>query len=540
MISTNKQRFHFYDANNFVFINQSIASANTILSSLTALAKDIVYDYFPNNYFKHYNVSTARAASNQNKNDLYDNKLDKIKYPSLTLSPEITLEDPVGIGRHTLLSDPSLYMRKDPRGVHREVLKDPNSVFSVYSMSDYITVNVYGSIKLRSFNEAVRQAYNLKAKLPTGFHFRNNKPISVELPKTYANLLAEMNSIGGIYDNKQALESDIEKLQVYLNSICRTDSSIKLTKDLSSGKWCFFYETFVNVYTIITDINVPNQVIRNNSSEGDYEISFRIQMSCWSPNNFIFQIDRNMLAKTLMGNAVLKEQLSSQNTGADGQLQYTADIIHLTLDYKDVDYFTDTTGTEWIGQNIIHQKYTYNPDYELTQINLTKLFKDDLIKLHSFARSKNIELTNLFHISITSDVEADINYETLTINFNSQPYSNFILNVWINKALYLSLLEAINKDLFYFTQYALTTVDVQYTDPQTLKLVSNKVKVYKFKNDQEMYDTDPDKAFRINTIYGVGYFGLVPEGHALASPFKICTAIDTYGNPIIRCLELVD
>ena len=73
-----------------------------------------------------------------------------------------------------------------------------------------------------------------------------------------------------------------------------------------------------------------------------------------------------------------------------------------------------------------------------------------------------------------------------------------------------------SKNEFFFAQNAMTTITVNYADDDEI-ITPHKIRVYNFKNLQDQYSTDLEKSFRICTIYGIGYIGLVQENDKYAS-----------------------
>lgn len=531
---------HFYKSEDKIIVVQNIASAPTVISSVVQEVRRIVLNMFPKHYFKYDNVSTRMAILDHNRNDSYSSNVDKIPYPSISFSPEITLEDAIELGRYPLLSDTNLYIQKNPNGRYKHVVSDPDSKFDIYTSSDYITVNNYVSIKVKSFQAAMRAAYYLKSRLAQGPVYDNNKYIDVELPKTFVKLMTELKGFGGVNNAPEIYETDLAAFDNYMTSICKTDTRIRAKKDLSTGKWCFFYGNSVNMLMLFADLNIPTQVIRESQSEGEYEITFRVQTSVRMPNAFMFYIDRNSITHALNNNKKLKSQLtSSEDDGINGSF-YTIEPITVKVDFKDTRWFLSSSGREWIGQNIVHQRYTYDIEHTINMLDLSLILKEYVVRIHSYAIQNNVDTTQLLAIEIDADTEYDVDYDNLIITFSNPIHSDFILNVWINRSLVELLEEQMaNGNSFFLNESAMTTANINYYDYDTDSDIQAKVKIYRFQSDTEMEDTDINKSFRIKTIYGIGYFGLVPEGHESASPYKVCVGMDDFGNPIIRCLELV-
>lgn len=527
-----------YRHENNIFIVQNIASANTILSSIVGEARRIVNGFFSKNYIRHTRINTGMALIDTNKNKYHNKNADKIPYPSMTISPEISLEDPFDMNRHTFLTDANVMLRKDMRGLLKCILQDNENKFEIYNQSDRITTNIHFSIKVNSFAEATRLAFYLKSRLPKGFVFYNNKNISIELPKTFIKLIAELNGMGVGLDVDTLMDQKLNDLELYLASVCQTDSVIQLKKDLSTGKWCFFYNNLVNFTALLTDLTIPSEPILDGTSEGEYEITFRFQITCTNPNTFVFQINTNKLHNAIMANPELIDDVSDTST-TNGF--YSSNILMNISNFKHTETFTDSYGATWIGQRIVKQTYTYDINNRINSLSLPQILKSDLMRIHAYSKEKNIDLSGLFHVEITGvDTKYTIDYTNMIINFSNELTSDFTLHVWLNRALYESLVASMSDNKFYLSGNALDKLKVQYTDPITNELSEYRIAVYKFDSEKDMDTTDINKSLRINTMYGIGYIGLVPETDPYASEIKVCIGIDSYNNPIIRCLELVE
>ena len=223
--------------------------------------------------------------------------------------------------------------------------------------------------------------------------------------------------------------------------------------------------------------------------------------------------------------------------------------MNILVDYKDTVYMPNEKGekTNNIGQNIVHEVYTYDGTRQLSELDLTKILQPDLLRVHAFARDNGFDLHELLYIQVQFkyfDTAYEVDYDKLLVTFTEPIRSEFILNVYLNNNAYHVLLNAMKKNSFYFSQNAMSSLSVVYLDGYDDNgkeiLSKHKIRIYKFANLTDQYKRDIDKSLRIMTIYGVGYIGLVPEDDVKASDVKICIGYDSFNKPIIRALELVD
>ena len=173
---------------------------------------------------------------------------------------------------------------------------------------------------------------------------------------------------------------------------------------------------------------------------------------------------------------------------------------------------------------------------------MTEEMKSELKKMHAYLIDNGMDPKQLLKVFVRGqsqgeDMLGEIDYKTMNVTFTSPVDSDIVLDVFVNRAVYDRLQEMMGKDIFFSNQFAIGVLIVQATDPETGIVEDEKIRVYAFKDETEMESNDIMKSLRVNTLYGVGYVGLVQEGNPNASNFKICLGVDKYGNEIIRCLE---
>ena len=173
---------------------------------------------------------------------------------------------------------------------------------------------------------------------------------------------------------------------------------------------------------------------------------------------------------------------------------------------------------------------------------MTDEMKNELKKMHAYLVENGMDPKQLFKIFVRGssqceDIAAEIDYETMNATFANPIDSDVVLDVFINRAVYDALQDMMKKDVFFSNQFAIGALTVQAYDEELDTIVNEKIRVYAFKDEDEMNSNDILKSLRVFTLYGVGYVGLVQEGNPNASNVKICLGQDKYGNDIIRCME---
>ena len=538
----------FYKENNNLFLISDIASAVTEVSSVVGHIHNMIISNFPKNYFKHIRVDTGESFIAQNQNDLYNKNLNKIRYPAITVLPEIMLDNPIDVVRLLPRSGSNVFVFKNLRTSYPCLAIDPEDRFAIYYTYSPMTVNVNFKITLNSFIQAMNCASWLKTKFNDNmFKYYHDRLINVELPKTYIKIIAEilgkLDSSGSIIENSE----EMKDIELFLSAISKSDHRIIKKKDLATSKVGFYFAEKENLLTLFTDFDIPTQVIRDQGVESEYEINFKVQTTFNLIDSFIMSVNKDVFKPIMKNTALVNEIQNGVNDSGVDFLQVTLSNI-VNADYKDTIYMPDENGnkTDNIGQNIVHETYTYNGVNELSSIDLTKLLQPDLLRVHAFAKDNGFNLRELLYIQVNFkyfDVQNEIDYNDLTVTFSDPIRSEFILNVYLNNNAFNVLFSAMKKNSFYFSQNAMSSLSVVYQsgiDGSGNPILSkHKIRIYKFKNLTEQYKQDINKSLRIMTIYGIGYIGLVAENDPLASNVKICLGYDQFNKPIIRALELV-
>ena len=524
-------RFYVNDDTNSLNIVQPITSASTMVSSLTAQVKEYILSRFPKDLFKSVYIDTAEPSGDQKMREKYNSSADKIPYPSLGITPEITLDDPIGeMGKHLHLSSPNVYLRKDIRNTYKNLLIDPKNRVSIYYTSDYITTNFNFRITTNSFIQNADMAFFLKSQFQQGiFRYINNRHIQTEVPKTFIKIIADILHL----DINNSHEMDA--LREYIISTGTQDGMIEKKKNLMTGKECFFINERVNFLTVFDNLDCPTSIVREGQSEGEYTITFRFQVSTWLPNSFIMNIHEKTIKDLRCEIDNIEEQdsgfYSSSLVGTNG---YTDKSISLVL-RKDAIEFKDSTGVKHIGQLTYNNKYTHEVDKPIPLIEIMPNMAEDFKKIHEYAVNgmpKKLDLTSLVKfVLIGSDGYLDekyynIDYEKMTIKISSKLDYDIHICVYVNRAVFETLKAARDKDKFYFDDGVLTSMIINDG------CGNNRVAIYNIDDDSK-----DDTSLRIQTVYGTGYIK-IKNSSAKSDAYRICVGYDNNNKPIIKKMML--
>lgn len=528
-----------------VTVVQSVASASTMISSVAVEAKNYIVSKFPDNFFKHIYIDTSQTVTQQSYNEKYSKTANKIPYPSMTITPIMSLDDPIGGMEKTMhLSSPNLYLRKDINRTYNKLVVDPDQQFAIYYTSDYITTNFDFKITLNTYIQNVNTAFYLKSRFQQGFfQYLNHKYLQTEIPKSLIRLIADIKD----YDLSD--KDDMDSLRLYLIGTSKSEKTIQKKINTGTSKQCFFLNQPQNLLVLFTDLDCPPSVIREAQVEGEYVINFRLQVSCWVPNAFILNINRKKL------NQLSEETINHLDSGNDeletGILSANIYTDRDILTKNDTIYFTDNNGKEQIGHLVYSETFTHELNKQFTDIKILYDNDSDFSKIMRYATEQNnIDISSLVHIKLFTNQgevpisEYSIDYKNMKVydfsdNINQ---SDIAVALYVNRLAYESLKKAYESDSFYFNSNFLTTIFAktvrkdeygnEIEDPVKLVLRS-------FVNEKELSTTNINKSLRVNTSYGIGYVGLSDKiDDENENAYKICLGYDSNNQPIIKKLEI--
>lgn len=517
-----------YVENENINVVQTVASSSTMLGSLASIAKRYIISKFPKNYFKHIYIDTAETLIEQDRNSKFDPTANKIPYPSLTITPEISLDDPISMDRGLHTASPNLYLRKDVGRNYRKLVVDPDNNFSIVYTADYITTNFNFRITTDSFIKSSDIAFFLKSKFQKDFFlFLNNEYIQTEIPKSFIKMIADIKNL----DLNDA--TDMDTLRLYLIGTSRQPETIQKRINLSTGQQCFFINDKENILTLMTDLDCPSSISRNSQIEDEYAITFRLQMSCYLSNAFILSISKQTLKKLELRTVQSLE--SEENQMEDGLI--ALDFSRPVIGKKTVLNFLDNQGIEQIGHLIYNDIFTYNLNEPIPKIYLMGALPEEFKKIHSYGKNiLHLDLSSLVYIyinSVNGKISEDdyyLNYDEMSIEISNGITNDVSIAIYLNRLLYETIKKAMQDDKNFIDSNYLTTV-IANISGETKNII-----VKSFKNSNELNNSNLETLLRINTIYGIGYISLLQDDSK--DGYKICIGFDKDNKPIVKKLEI--
>lgn len=521
-----------YKDDNDIRLVQSVASASTLISSLTGEIREYILSKFPKNFFRSIYIDTAEAIHSQGRNDKFNKNLNKVPYPIMTITPEISLDSPIeGMEKSPFLNSPNLFLRKDMKSYYKKILLDSTSKYSLYYTSDYITTNFNFKITTNKFIQNADIAYFLKSRFQQGFfQFLNDKHLNTEIPKTYIKIISDIQGLN--MDNPEHMS----ELELYLMSTGTQDDLIRKKINLMTGKVGFFVNEKSNLLVLLSEIDAPSSIIREQMSEGEYVISFRVQVSAWLPNSFIFSMNKTKFLD--LDKSTIEASLQNISTEQDEGF-YSLGLSDIVLNRKEAMNIKLTNDEDAVFQEVSHYVFTYDVNTYASGIDITDYLRDDFKKIHAYMMTKNLEVKDLLYIELNnragklSGDDVMIDYENLVVAVRLDSAQDLSMSIYVNRLFFEALKKLIERDEFYFNKNALASIKIKIDGEQL------RVPVYSFESERDMWTTEWNKILRINTIYGIGYIGLEEDDTAdMSDGYKICVGYEG-DRPIIRRLKTI-
>jgi hypothetical protein len=353
------------------------------------------------------------------------------------------------------------------------------------------------------------------------FQYLSDRYLNTEIPKTYIRIIA---SILGLDLNNQ---EEMDDLRLYLISTGTSEDLIRKKINAFTGKPGFFVNDKANFLINVIDLDAPPSIVRDRMSEGEYTITFRVQVSTWLPNAFIMSIDQSKFFS--LDADIIKMAIDDTNQEQDEGF-YSLSIPNFKLNRDKAVYFETSTGQQVIGEEIFHNIFTYNIDMDLEEIDIM-----------------NVRVNNRY--GLLGEDKVTIDYETMTIQLLTDDAQDIAVTVYADRLLFASLEKAIENDQFFFSDSSLAVLRLnEYIDTNDDGIDDTaqeiKVPIYAFTNEKDLYSVASkvngewrSNVLRVYTAYGIGFIGLVQEDDPRASTYKVVIDIDENEQPIIRALE---
>lgn len=492
----------------FVYLNQHVATFYTGISSILGEVKEYVLDHFPQEYFKKVIVDTAMAASLTSQNS--EGGLIKMQYPSLNIGVNIPHEYDDKTTR-TLLERSELFIKPLIRQNYPRLLIDPDDNFTVGFTYEWVKSSYDFRIITNTFMNSIDVMNWIRTNFPLNFiGYINNVPLEFELPQSMVKTIAELQG----YDI--ATNDGLKNLDRYLMSVGRTLSLIKRKTSATTGQQSYFMSINSDIQIFIDGLDAPTSVNRASHSEGEYPVSFTVTVGAYFPVSYIMKVRKPFLVSRVEQTEFLNIYNTPNQPLVDGLISIAVDVP--LVNKKDIVNYKTTDGKEATGHLVSEWRFVYGSEQnDPPVVKIFDLIDDvELKRVHSFAIEHGIDLESIFHfrgykVSYSQDdINFTIDYEDFEINIENAEFSEVLIRFFVNRAAYDALVTAMEEDSYYFNKNVLTYTDIILWDSTLNQNVTKRVQVNLFSSMLEMYDDNILKAVKIKTKYGYGYLNIQP------------------------------
>lgn len=492
----------------FVFLNQHVSTFYTGISSILGQVKEYILDQFPDGYFKRITVDTAAASSIMTQG-MQDGVL-KASFPYMNIGINIPSEFDERTIR-PLLERTELFVLPEIRQNYPRVLIDPDDNFTIGYTYNWVNSSYDFRMTTNTFMNSIDLMNWVRTRLPLGFNgYINSVPLEFELPQSIVKTIAELRGY-----NLNTSEG-VKAMDRYLMSVGRMHSLIRRKISATTGQQSYFMTINSDIQIIIDNLDAPSVPVRTSQGEGEYVVSFTVRTGAYFPVSYLMKIRKNYLVARVERDEFANIYRTPDQPLVDGLISIAVEIDNVNK--KDIINYKTTDGKEAIGHLVDEWRFVYGSEQTYQPVvKLLELIDDkELKRLHAYAVERSIDLESLFHFEgykvaySQDDIVFTMDYENFEINIENAEFSEVLIRLYINRAMYDTLMAAIENDSYFFNKSVMSYMDVILWNKDLKKNVIKKVQIKYFEDAQEMYDENPLKALKIYTKYGYGYLNIKP------------------------------
>jgi hypothetical protein len=328
--------------------------SNTICSTLShvsTFARDFIEQFFPNEYFKSFFMTTSSIANEQaSVND--DDTIIK-KLPQLSINPVYLPDYDDVFGGPFPIWRRNMYQRfsgRDRYGYKKIFFNDEDDIL-IDAIPNRIKFQFDYKIKVESYMQKIDVVHALRQKLNSNdIFYWNNVLIESQIPNTIIESIADIK--GFDLNNKTDVDCFLKYLKQFSNG--RIESKIYS----GTGNRTFTYLYSANILIKVeSPPNVDgNSKERSNWGEGESIVDFSLTMELWIPNNYKLEV----------------KQLPSRSYVS------TPNESKLTIEHVVKLRPPSTKGDRSL---ITWQKFVTDVNTKIDKIDISPILEDNLIKI---------------------------------------------------------------------------------------------------------------------------------------------------------------
>jgi len=263
-------------------VSNSICS---LLSSMTSFAKNLILDFFPEEYFKDIYISTALASSEQA--GVNDDDIPIKKYPQLSITPSFNIDyddtfgGPYPTWRRGIFQTFNHY---SSRYGYKKIFYNDEDNLIISAIPNRVKFTFDYKIKVETYLQKLDVAFMLRQKFHNNDKFYwNNQLLKAQIPNTLIKALSSCKELE-IRD-----PHDRELFLDYLKN--HSEGHIEPVIYTGSGN-----HTFVHTYAanVLVSVDTPPEtdtksVNKSNMASNEDVVEMTLSMELWIPSNYMFE-----------------------------------------------------------------------------------------------------------------------------------------------------------------------------------------------------------------------------------------------------------
>jgi len=343
-------------------VSNSICS---LLSSMTGFAKNLILEFFPENYFKGIYVSTALAASEQAGVD--DDDVPIKKYPQLSIVPSFnpdfdeTYGGPYPTWRRGIFET---FRHYSGRYGYKKIFCNDEDNLIISAIPNRVKFTFDYKIKVETYLQKMDVVYMLRQKFHNNDRvYWNNQILKAQIPNTLIKALSRCKDLE-IRD-----PHDRDAFLKYLKD--HSAGHIEPVIYTGSGNHTFVHAYAANILVTVENPPTTDEKSVNKTNMASHEdvVEMTLTMELWIPSNYMFECKSLPADRyeptTEEGKMYIYSSPSSlkpSNTMDNKTLIKWQELItevNKTLDSVDMDDFIPYGALRFINEQLKKRDYDY-------------------------------------------------------------------------------------------------------------------------------------------------------------------------------------
>lgn len=385
-------------------------TVSSLMSSVTAVARDFILKMFPDEYFREIYITTTQTSSEMTDTDTDEIKIKR--YPLLSISPGYIADsneaimNPFPLWRRGQFQ--RFRFRNDHYGYKHIFYNDQDEIY-IDAIPYRIKFSFEYKFKVESHMEKIDLTHILRQKFNQGERFfLNNQYFEAEIPNTIIKAIASIKN----YDLKDP--DEINEFYDYLQTFSNGNIHSKILH--STGNKMFSHIYMSNILVNVENPPSSDGRLRQrvNMSDAEGEVDMELSMELWIPGNYMF-----FCKKLPVGN--YKPEMNENKIIVDKAVSFVPKL---------------TRGNR---NRLRWEKFVTEANVKVDKISFRELISKDILPfIDDRINQKDFNIINeLFEIivyrdgkEIKANTDYRINWKTMEIEMIN-PLFNYVYNIGI-------------------------------------------------------------------------------------------------------------